>query len=573
MTPTGEDKAAIADMKAGNHPPFDIGTLRELAGDRAFARGQVYCDDGRVEILNHKAQRIVARVSGEQDYRTVLNARQGMIDGECSCRAFENWGFCKHMVATALAANAVLEKSGIAHADALAPIRSYLKGQGVDALVELITELAERDPGLLRRLELAAAVQADDKTLETGLRKAISAATRTGRFVDYRRAPVWASRVDDALDALESIASGARADIVVGLAEYAISRIEKAIDNIDDSDGHGGALLDRAQRVHLKACCSARPEPLALARNLFAREMQGGYDTFRSAAEHYSEALGETGLAEYRRLAAEVWETLPPRTGAARNVDEYSGDYYRLAPIMDFFAERDGDVEARIELRAKTLTSPWNYLEVAEFCREQGREEEALSRAEEGLWVFEDGRPDERLVLFAAELLEKTDRNEDAMAHLWRAFEKAPSLRLYSRLRELGDKSVRMRAVKFLNARIADGAPALCWGSPVDVLIRILIHEEMFDVAWITIRNHGAPGGVKESLAAASEKSHPREAFEAYAERVEELAITGGKPAYEEAAALIARMGNLRSEEDQAAYIVSLKERHGRKRNLMKLLD
>ena len=58
------------------------------------------------------------------------------------------------------------------------------------------------------------------------------------------------------------------------------------------------------------------------------------------------------------------------------------------------------------------------------------RDQEALRLAEEGLWLFEDGRPDERLVFFAVDLLSQAGRNTDAEAQLWRAFEKAPSLEL-----------------------------------------------------------------------------------------------------------------------------------------------
>ena len=73
--------------------------------------------------------------------------------------------------------------------------------------------------------------------------------------------------------------------------------------------------------------------------------------------------------------------------------------------ILDRFAERDGDVEARIALRAKDLSSPWKYLELAEFCLKHKGANEALRWAEEGLWRFEDGPLDARLVLFAADLL------------------------------------------------------------------------------------------------------------------------------------------------------------------------
>jgi hypothetical protein len=50
-------------------------------------------------------------------------------------------------------------------------------------------------------------------------------------------------------------------------------------ENIDDSDGYCTAPLTHAQRIHLAACRTAKPDPLALARDLFLRETEGTYDT------------------------------------------------------------------------------------------------------------------------------------------------------------------------------------------------------------------------------------------------------------------------------------------------------
>src|SRR6266478_8411751 len=143
-------------MKAQDRPRFDIDAVRDLAGDKVFARGEAYHRDGQVAILSIERERVLAQVAGTDDYRTVLTGRGGTIDGECSCRAFSGWGFCKHMVATALAANS-LGADADADADgALARIRSHLKERGVDILVEMIIDMAERDPALFRRLDLAA---------------------------------------------------------------------------------------------------------------------------------------------------------------------------------------------------------------------------------------------------------------------------------------------------------------------------------------------------------------------------------------------------------------------------------
>jgi uncharacterized Zn finger protein len=556
--------------KSKDKPRFNEDALRELAGPKIFARGMDYFAGGAVQLLAVEQKRVLASVSGTDDYRVELSRQRGGIGGECSCPAFEDWGFCKHMVATALAANeAGADSEG---AGTLPDIRAYLKAKGTDTLVEMIVEMAERDPALFRKLDLAAAATgANDKTLEARLRKALDAAARTGGFVDWREAATWAAGVEEVLDAIGDLVPGPHAGLALNLAERAIERVEDAIEEIDDSNGHCEDLLTQAREIHLAAARALKPEPRQLARNLFAREMADGYGTFHGAMRLYADVLGKRGLAEYRRLAAAAWEKLPPRPGGSKDRYEFSFDYARLMDILDFFAEHAGDTDARIALRAKDLSSPWLYCQLVEFCVSQGRETEALTWAEEGLWLFEDSRVDERLLFLTLDLLSKAGRKSDAEAHLWRAFEQSPNLEFYKRLSKLGGKPARGRAVKFLEARIGN-KQASQWHFPADLLIRVLIEEKQFEAAWVAVHRHGTSLDVREALAMKSEAAHPRDALEVYAERVAQLANGGGNQAYEEAAKLVARMARLGNKEEHVAYLTQLKARFGRKRNFMKLL-
>jgi len=549
-------------------PLFDMDTVRKAAGGKIFARGEAYHREGRVEILSLGSHRVTARVLGGQRYRVLLERRTGRIDGECSCPAYDDWDFCKHMVAAALAANA--RTADGPDEDIFVRIRDYLRGKDTGALIEMIVDLAERDDALFRKLEIAVAASgADDGTLETRLRRAIDEATAVREFIDYRMAGDWAAGVDAVLDALRNFASGPRTGTITTLAIHAIDRIERAIDAIDDSDGHCGMLLEQARQIHRDACRAAKPDPAKLARDLFDREMHDGFGTFANAAIVYQDILGEAGLAEYRRLAASAWEALPPLTPTRRGQADMDSRYPRLAAIMDFFAQRDADVEARIAIRAKDLTSPGDYLRLAEFCRAEGREKDALRYAGEGLWVFEDARPDRRLVLFTADLQVEAGRKDDAAAHLWRAFEKAPDFGLYHKLGKIEGKAARERALTHLKERLVL-EKASAWYRPSDLLIQILIHGKDYEAAWRAMHDHGASASLKEKLAKESEMTHPNEALAFYNERVETLVGLGGNSSYEEAARLITRMAALRGAKEQAAYVADLKTRHRRKRNFMR---
>jgi uncharacterized Zn finger protein len=436
------NKPSSSAMKTMGSMRFDIDVLRERAGGGAFARGEAYYKNDHVRILVIEPARVLAHVSGSEDYRTELIGQGRSLGGQCSCPAHEEWGFCKHLVAAGLAANAVADKQG-AGGGPMAQIRDHLKTRGVDALADLIMKLAEQDIHLFRRLELeAATLQADDATVEARLRKAVDDATRVQRYIDYASLPDWIAEVDEVLDAIEAL-PGARAELAFKLAERVIDRIGRGSENIDDPDGRCGQLLQRAAEIHLAAALVLRPEPVQFARALFKREMKG--DMFAAAAQRYAEVLGEDGLAEYRRLAEQAWRKLP--APKQRSPDEFSFEYDQLVDILDFFAERDGDTDARIALRAKNLSSPWRYLQLAEFCQSQGRNELAIRYVEEGLWVFEDDQQDRRLILLAVDLFAQSGREKEAEAHLWRLFEREPSLKVYTRLHELGGEVAHARAL------------------------------------------------------------------------------------------------------------------------------
>ena len=239
-------------------------------------------------------------------------------------------------------------------------------------------------------------------------------------------------------------------------------------------------------------------------------------------SEIYADVLGDAGRAEYRRLAAAAWDRLPPR--GPRDRDGGLGfDHTTLAEILDRFAAADGDVGARIALRSKDLSTPYHYLRLAEFCLEHGRPAEALARGEEGLWIFEAERPDERLLRLVADLLVEAGRAPEAEAHLWRAFERAPSFDLYRALRQLAGEPARDRAIATLEELLAKPARGR-WSATADLMVRVLLAEERFGQAWEVARDKGVSEPVAEALARATEATHPHEALAVYAARVERLA-------------------------------------------------
>jgi len=585
MTTKPKHPANTIETAAGTHR-FDLAALRDVAGEKVFARGAAYHEDGQVEIVTFDRTRVLARVIGSEVYRCELAGMGKKFSGACSCPAFSDWGFCKHLVATALTANSLGSEALEQASGRFAKIREHLRAKGVEGLVEMVVGLAERDPSLLKELELsAAAAGADDTTLVAQFKKAITDATRTHGYVEYRRMRGWVQGIESVLEQIAGLIENGRAALVLRLLDHFFARMDEALNSIDDSDGGGADVYAKAREIHLAACRQARPDPIALARVLFAREVDSEWEFFHGASEAYEDILGDVGLAEYRRLASEAWKEIRPQRASGRQVqDDQFSKRYALGAILESFAEREEDVDGVIAIRAKDLSTAHDYLGIAQLCLDHGREPEALKWAEDGLWQFEDN-PDERLVFFAADLYSRIGRNEDADKLLWRTFERHPNIQLYERLKSAAGTNrmlvdaVRDRALAWLKAGLGKpvGRSGMRWSSPPELFIRLAMAEGQLADAWMAVNSHGCSEVLLGQLAEASEHSHPAEALKAYANRVERMLRLGGQINYEHAYNMIGRMRLLREALGEAkqhtAYLGDLTNRHKAKRNFMKLFD
>src|SRR5258705_12837161 len=79
---------------------FDVAALRDVAGDKVFARGVDYHEDGQAEIVIFDRTRVLARVIGSEVYSCELVGAGKKISRGGSFPAFSAWGVWKQLVAT-----------------------------------------------------------------------------------------------------------------------------------------------------------------------------------------------------------------------------------------------------------------------------------------------------------------------------------------------------------------------------------------------------------------------------------------------------------------------------------------
>lgn len=551
-------------------PRFAPNHLRTLAGAAAFARGEALLAAGAVNLWSAGSEQIIAVVRGGEDYRVRLRGSASRISGDCTCPAFDREGWCKHLVATALAANA----AGDDAPDRIGAIRTHLLGLGAAALADMLLDLAGRDLALLRRLDLAAnlaAAPSADQAARLG--QTLRDALQPRHFVEYNEAGAWTDEVLTTLEQIPALIAGGAAAEAKALLESALDALPGALEQVDDSDGGGTEILERAAALHVAACRALRPDPVTLAAELFERAWDtDGFGTFDTADETYAEVLGDAGLAEYRRLAEAAYARLPPvgRGG----VDPKAGDRRQLATMLDRFAARDGDVDRRIALRRAVLASAHDHLSLARFCLEQGRPTLALENAKDGVFLFDDPSATP-LVLFLAERLVAEGKRDEAITALWRGFERAPCLNLFNAIHALGVPDAADRALARLRSQRAAMSTADRWrlAATVELEIDILMATARFAEAWAISRETAVRDNLLLRLADASAELLPQEAASAYRAVVERQISETNRGGYEAACRLLVRLAALEPPADHAAYVGALRARHRMKRSLLPMLD
>ena len=561
-----------------------------MSGEQSFERGEHYFASGKVRSVTEDKGRLSATVQGARAYRVSLWVGRVDVEYSCTCPMGRDGAFCKHCVAVGLAR--LSERSPISEVGRkptvrMGDVRRYLAAQEKSALIELLMEHAKENDRIRQRLLLRAArLEARGIDLDT-YRWAIDAAADTGDFVQYGAVHDYTQGIHDAIDSIDELLREGRADEVVDLTEHALSVVERALESVDDSDGYMGGILERLQQLHLAACRKAKPDPMQLARRLCEWELHGEWDVFSGAAETYAGVLGREGIAAYRQLADAEWAKLPavgPRGADRRD----HAQRFRITRIMEALARQSGDVEAVVAVKKRDLSSPYNYLQIAETYKAARKHDQALAWAERGADMFPE-RTDSRLREFLANEYHRRKRHDEAMALIWAEFAESPQLDQYRMLKKhaarTGSWNVwREKAIAFIRESSATAesdaqSARSIWSRQTDrsELVRILLWEKKADAAWHEAVAGGCSNGLWLALAANRMKEHPGDALPIYQRQIEPTLNRKNKQAYREAIGLLRQIRDLifrvGEEREFARYLAAVRSGHKAKRNFIALLD
>ena len=569
--------------------------LESLAGGTAFRRGEEYFSTGAVGQLRAQENKVSAKVEGTESYRVELRSEDGELAADCTCPRSGDGFFCKHCVAVGLAwldehGSASLPTDGAGRKPARAKrrdpwqdIRQYLENQPSESLVEVLLEVAQRDDRLFQSLLLKAERTHGGGNAEKAFRRAIDDAVRVRGFIDWREVRSYAGNIDQVVDSLAELLQADSAAMLVRLAEHAIEKVERAMEQVDDSNGEIGGIVCRLGEMHLKACTLAKPDPAALAERLFrfATTLPFGLCSFDAAT--YRTPLGKEGLRRYRELAEAEWQKIKPRA------DDKGYDPHRasITRIMERLAEASGDVDELVAIRARDLSSSYRYLGIAGILAKAKRDDEALGWAERGLEAFPD-RPhnDLRDFLVAAYLARK--RNDEALQLTWAQFAERPGLEPYRKLHEVAGKLgiwpvQRERALVWLDLAITREAASTSRWKPqpstpnYSLRLSIALWEEDLDAAWAVVHKGICDRSLLITLAGKLEKDRADDAISLYRRVIPAIVDEAKNSAYEEGVRLVRKIGSLMAAQNRLRafgdYLAELRLQFKPKRNFIKLLD
>lgn len=533
---------------------LDDDQLREWAGKAVFKRGLAYFREGRVQLSRADEDGFDAKAEGSQTYRLSLRRKKDNWNFDCDCPA---GGFCKHLVAAALA----WREGERAPEQTRDTLLQFLEAQPAERLAQWLREFADEDPAIDKRLQLLAA-QDDPHRLRKSLRAMLAASG----FLDWRRGNDYARRLDTPLRLLK-VWLWRDPQQCLALCEDALNKLLKVYANSDDSSGAIGGRVEQFATLHRHAAAAAAHLDRArFARTLLALQKSDEWGFF--ALDAYWDALGTEGQAQYASLVEADFAGLP-MPHSSDHGDAHWTQSFAVVHRMEHLARLRSDFDSLQRLLSRDLSSGLAYEKLVLACREFGRDREALQWAERGVRAhprWGNLRP------LLAEELQRAGFDDEARKVLWQDFTERPAESSWQRLKGTTGAdwpALRQRALEHLRSReprTADGR------SDASLCVALLLADGDAEAALELALQAAVQAECLLELARHIERSHPAEAAGLLRRAVNFWLPSASARDYARLTELIAAAHRLAPGDDLSAWLSHIRVQYRARRKLMELL-
>jgi hypothetical protein len=424
-----------------------------------------------------------------------------------------------------------------------------------DDLRAIVGKAAERHEDVARAVRLAASRRSGDLSQ---LRAEIDRGLRTSRYLGYRESGGWAMKARPITEAIgDAVASSPTVELVA-LIERAIGHVVKVILKADDSDGMIGDVARELLDLHARACDAGSADPIKLARWM-VRFRSDDQDFFEVDPVRYASALGELGLAAYRR---EVKERIAPG----------SSESFAVKYAQERLAVLDGDAEGIVRLLGGDLSQPYQFIRVAEAMVELGRDDDVLAWATRGI-AESSGWQVAQLYDIAAGIRTRRGQPEELLQLRRAQHQQMPSSSTYGLLHRAAQECGMWPTEH-------SGALAVLAEHDRGGLVDVLLADGEPESAWQVPGEHPEwdPGAQRWlRLAEAREPSAPSDSFAVYLRLADVELETTGRAAYVRATAILEKAARAAKAADRQAefaeHLAALRDAHRRRPTFLAALD
>jgi hypothetical protein len=432
------------------------------------------------------------------------------------------------------------------------PIEELIAGLTVDQLREVVSAAVDAHRDVERQVRLIAT------RAEGGLaqvRAEVDRGLRTRRFLGYRESGAWARAARPILAELEAAVEDGPSGELVEVLQRAVGHVVKVIQRADDSDGLIGDLARDLLGLHARACDAGVADPVRLARWM-VRFRFADQDFFEVDPVRYAGALGEDGLAAYRRAVA-----------------EYDGpDSFAVRYACERLAILDGDVEQIVTELGGDLSTPYQFIRVAEAMAELGLDDQVLAWSTRGI-AQTRGWQVSQLYDLACAVHTRREQPLEMLALRRAQHEQMPSTSTYRALRAAAEPLGAWPVEH-------DAARATLQQADVRAFIDALLGDSETELAWSTAT--AAPQDALGSdlwlrLAESREGDHPADALPVYQRLANEQLERADRRAYRSAAWILKRAQAAAQAADMhdqfREHVARLRDEHRRRPTLIAILN
>lgn len=384
----------------------------------------------------------------------------------------------------------------------------------------------------------------------------------------YSAANAHGRDMHEAIDILEAAIPTADPAEVYTVTHKALASAIRVIARADDSAGIIGGACRRLLELHPQAAAAARTPVGRLIDWMITFQFDDEVDYFQLDPVAYAPALGEVGIAAYRKRLAEI----EARLGARPSPDQrwssgHSHEWFTLDWNAQRLAVLDHDIDAIIRTHAKDRKVAAWLQDAAEAFEEIGEIELAIDWAKQAT-NLDRGHQSLKAADYWCRLLEEHRPDEVLEARLL-VFRTWPSSSSAARLHKGAGKAW---------PEYRDEVLATLAASPSDAVLFALLTLKEPELAWELAHSLALDSDhTWAELAKGYERVDPLAVLPIHQRLVENELVEAGAQHYRLAARRLAKMRKLAAgserEDEVDALIADLRETHRRRPRLQQEFD